>query len=308
MGVGFRACVVAGFGVMLGCATGGGEFDDAPGTGLGNDAGTTDGSSATSKFDSQEGSEPSSTGPEGDEEQAPPDLGVCVDDGDCVLDDDSCFEPFGMCVDSSCAFAPKLPGEPCDDADPCTDQDVCNGVGGCLGAPVGCEVPNGTGTCSAGMCVNIECAAGFGDCNMQDTDGCETPLDSAVDNCGECGRTCGAGAHGSAACVAGECALACEAPWEDCDGDSSNGCEIPTGVANQCDANGLNSTTGCWTAHCGSSNNALARNFGSWYCFECTTCNVPAAGQCRWCNHTTGNWYPADSCPCGSFEDLACNP
>ncbi len=297
---------MAGFAAMLGCASGGGQFDDAPGPAIG-EAGTSDTASATGEVDSEGKSDGTSTGPGNDEAALPPDLGVCADDGDCVIDDGSCFEPFGACVDGSCTYPPKLAGVPGDDGDPCTSQDVCNGVGGCLGAAAECEVQNGRGTCNAGMCVDIQCAQGWGDCNMQDADGCETALDS-VSDCGECGRACSAGEHASAACVAGECALSCDAPWEDCDGDPANGCEIPTGIPNQCDATGLNSTTGCWTAYCGSSNHPDARNFGSWYCFECTTCNVPAAGQCRWCDHSTGTWYPQEECPCGAYEDLTCSP
>lgn len=286
-----------------GCAGGDGEFESTPGPGIGG--GTTDGSSATSKFDSNGDGSSSGEGNEDPSLPMPPDLGACGDDGDCVLDDESCFEPFGTCVDQSCTFAPKLAGVPCDDGDACTDQDVCNGVGGCLGAPAACAVPNGSGTCNAGVCGDVVCDGGWGDCNGEDGDGCETPLDSASD-CGECGTPCNAGAHASASCNGGQCMRSCTAPWENCDDDWGNGCEIPTGVANQCDANGLNATNGCWTAHCGSSNNADARNFGTWYCFECTTCNVPAAGQCRWCSHDTGTWYPQEACSCGGYQDLVC--
>jgi hypothetical protein len=280
-------------GVLLACASGDGKFDESPDPGFGEDAGTTDGSSATSKFDSN-GDPASSSGPGEDEDPTlptPPDLGMCGDDGDCVLEDDSCFEQFGACVDGSCTFPPKLAGVPCDDGDACTDQDVCNGIGMCVGAMIECGA----------------CDEGWGDCNGDEADGCETPLDTAS-HCGDCGLACEAGAHASAACEMGECVHGCDAPWENCDGDWANGCEIPTGVANQCDVNGLNDVNGCWTAHCGSSNNVDARNFGTWYCFECSTCNVPSSGQCRWCNHDTGNWYDPASCVCGSYEDDVCAP
>jgi hypothetical protein len=40
-------------------------------------------------------------------------------------------------------------------------------------------------------------------------------------------------------CQAGVCqGFECVAPWADCNGDWDDGCEVPTGVANQCDANG----------------------------------------------------------------------
>jgi hypothetical protein len=106
--------------------------------------------------------------------------------------------------------------------------------------------------------------------------------------------------------------LTCSAPWEDCDEDPSNGCEIPTETPNRCDADGLNATTGCWTAHCGNSANPDARNFGSWYCFECTTCNEPVAGTVTWCSHSTGRWFPQEAGSCVvddvDYEDLVCAP
>ncbi len=51
-----------------------------------------------------------------------------------------------------------------------------------------CKAPNETG-CAISKC---QCASGFGDCDGQVTDGCETALD--VDgNCGACGKTCAGG-------------------------------------------------------------------------------------------------------------------
>lgn len=46
-------------------------------------------------------------------------------------------------------------------------------------------------------------------------------------NCGQCGRTCVI-PHASAACEAGECALAgCDPGYSDCDDDIASGCENP---------------------------------------------------------------------------------
>jgi hypothetical protein len=140
-----------------------------------------------------------------------------------------------------------------------------------------------------------------------DFDGCETPLDTVTD-CGACGEPCVAGAHASADCSEGSCHRDCQSPWENCDGDWTNGCEIPTGEPNRCDIDGLNDVDGCWTAYCGSSSDDYAVNFGDWYCFECTTCHVPSAGRCQWCSHVDGRWYPDDECACGTWEDLVCGP
>ncbi len=53
-----------------------------------------------------------------------------------------------------------------------------------------CSASNVTGSaCTAGACSGT-CAAGYGNCNgTLQTDGCETPLNTAT-NCGACGVTC----------------------------------------------------------------------------------------------------------------------
>ncbi len=109
-------------------------------------------------------------------------------------------------------------------------------------------------------------------------------------------------------CVNGGCqGFECVAPYENCDGDWDNGCEIPTGVANQCNDGGL-TTEGCGTAFCGSLDHENSTNFGSYYCLTCSNCHVVGGGQVQWCEHATGDWYPQDAGACGSYEDLVCSP
>ncbi len=122
---------------------------------------------------------------------------------------------------------------------------------------------------------------------------------------------CSAPAHASGgSCVDGACqGFTCEAPWENCDGNWDNGCEVPVGVANQCDINGLNAENGCWTAYCGNSNDPKGYNFGDYYCFGCSTCHFASEGMIQWCNHDTGNWYPPEmNNSCGAYLDLVCGP
>lgn len=233
-----------------------------------------------------------------------PDLGVCQGDGDCIAPPGTCWGE-GQCVDGQCQLLPSPANTPCDDGDPCSDPDFCNGQGDCVGDAIPCTAPNASGgACVEGECQGLVCDAGFGNCNDDWGDGCELALVTATD-CGGCGMPCVAGAHATADCSSGTCDAACEGEWADCDDDISNGCEIPEGVPNRCDAGGLN-PNGCWTPWCGTSNVAGAVNFGTWYCMECSTCHVPSAGQCQWCNHETGTWYPAETCPCGTWEDLTC--
>lgn len=247
---------------------------------------------------------------EGDEDPTPPamppDLGACSNDGDCTFEgeQDTCFITQGACEFGQCFFDAKSPGSPCDDGDPCTEDEACNGMGGCLGAPVVCTVEHGEATCTDGACEGpLECEAGWGDCDDDASNGCEANLESD-DHCGACNEPCAAGPHVEAtSCDAGTCTIACEDPWEDCNGDLEDGCEIPTGVPNQCDSGGLNADNGCWSAHCGRSSNPDAVNFDGWFCFECTTCQLAGDNQCQWCSHSTGRWFPTNSCDCADTPD-----
>lgn len=253
--------------------------------------------------DSTTGGKAGSTGDAPDDSGAgmPPDLGTCSGPADCAIDNTTCYLPQGVCSGGMCEFEAKAAGSACDDGDPCTELDACDGFGFCDGTPKQCV----GGECVMGQCTVAECDEGTADCNDDQADGCETLLGTNSD-CGGCGDTCSAGGNASGSCAGSSCEFSCDAGFGNCDEDWDNGCEIPLG-ANQCDAAGLN-PDGCWTSHCGSSNDPDAVNFGTWFCFDCTTCNSPAAGQCQWCDHDTGTWFPADSCACGSFEGLACGP
>lgn len=82
--------------------------------------------------------------------------------------------------------------------------------------------------CDAGACVMVGCAAGFGNCNLDENDGCEVNLDADPDSCGACGNVCVVN-HGSAGCAGGSCTVkSCTSGFADCDGVAENGCESRT--------------------------------------------------------------------------------
>ena len=65
-----------------------------------------------------------------------------------------------------------------------------------------------------------ECPGGFGNCDGDASNGCETKLDTLTD-CGDCGQPCD-----GVSCAGGVCTdLTCKRGYADCDGKAGNGCE-----------------------------------------------------------------------------------
>lgn len=81
--------------------------------------------------------------------------------------------------------------------------------------------------CIDGSCEIAACAPGWDDCDRDNETGCETHLESDIENCGACGHSCVGLPNNEAApaCVDGRCDVVCAEGWEDCDGIAVNGCE-----------------------------------------------------------------------------------
>src|SRR5439155_6139760 len=84
-------------------------------------------------------------------------------------------------------------------------------------------------TCAMSTCGLGACKPGFSDCDVNMQNGCEAQLSVDVNNCGMCGKVCGALPHAKAKCAGGACVLgACDAGWGDCNGSAIDGCETDT--------------------------------------------------------------------------------
>ena len=55
----------------------------------------------------------------------------------------------------------------------------------CGGCGHACNSTNGTASCASGVC-GISCSAGFGNCDGNVTNGCETNTQTSTSNCGTC--------------------------------------------------------------------------------------------------------------------------
>ncbi|MDO9021346.1 MAG: MopE-related protein [Deltaproteobacteria bacterium] len=116
---------------------------------------------------------------------------------------------------------------------------ACTTSAGCAveGTRTDCTTlyPHAAGaSCFGGSCLlsSNGCDAGYGNCDSNDVNGCETDLRTTVANCGVCGRVCTA-PTGTAVCQAGVCGVsACPAGTASCDGSPTNGCEVNTNSDN----------------------------------------------------------------------------
>jgi hypothetical protein len=190
-----------------------------------------------------------------------------------------CNAMTGMCS-SGCSAGQTRCGMSC--VDTSADVGNCGSCGNVCAARA-----NSVAACSAGAC-RYTCTAGFGDCDGNAANGCETPLNSTM-NCGACGRGCSY-ANGSASCTAGACALAgCTTGFGDCDGSAANGCETP-----------LNSTTHCGMCGrgCSVANGSATCASGTCQVASCSAgfgnCDGSAANGCE--TNTTNNSAHCSAC------------
>ncbi|MDP3274133.1 MAG: FG-GAP-like repeat-containing protein [Deltaproteobacteria bacterium] len=174
---------------------------------------------------------------------------------------------------------------------------MCNpGFGDCDGlATNGCETSTNTSTVHCGTCGNvcpgimgatpacntgvcgIRCTTGTGDCDMNPANGCETNITNQPQNCGACGRVCGAAPNAMPTCSSNICSFACMTGFGNCDFSSINGCEADLSTnARACGACGRICTTPA---------NAVATCVSSACSFTCAAnfgdCNMLGTDGCE---------------------------
>lgn len=95
-----------------------------------------------------------------------------------------------------------------------------------------------TSVCDSNQVCTQDCRSGLADCNSLPEDGCEIDLQSDVLHCNACDAVCST-AQGTPTCQQGQCQIACQAYYEDCDTDVSNGCETHLVTTTDCLACGI---------------------------------------------------------------------
>jgi hypothetical protein len=132
-------------------------------------------------------------------------------------------------------------------------------TGNCGSCGTACSSNNINPSCTSGVCSGT-CNTGFADCNNnKQTDGCETSLNTDINNCGTCGHACDSGQS----CQSGTCV---GAPGIAC---TSNG---------QC-ATGICVDSVCCSTVCSGT---------------CQACNL--AGQVGTCSNIPAGTDPANEC------------
>lgn len=140
--------------------------------------------------------------------------------------------------------------------------------------------------CAAGVC-SLTCTTGFGNCDMNPANGCETDLRTSAMHCGACGNACPSGPSGTSTCTGGTCSVTCNAGYGNCNGVVSDGCEVDLntnplhcGMCNRRCAAATNATAGCSAGTC---TIVCAANFGNCDGNGLNGCETPLASDVMNC-------------------------
>lgn len=183
------------------------------------------------------------------------DLSTIEDCGSCGV---RCSDVNGeaSCTARGCVIACSDGYDDCDDdvATGCearlaTDASHCGSCGN------ECTNEHGSTRCTDGEC-SPRCDGGFGDCDGDPANGCETDLTTSLSHCGACGERC-APAHAEGVCEDGVCTAECDADYDDCNGYAADGCEADLTTPETCGACTNHCIENGGTASCGADGTCL---------------------------------------------------
>ncbi len=176
----------------------------------------------------------------------------------------------GFTCNAGFADCDRLPGNGC-------EVNLNTSTANCGGCGVACSLGNADAVCTAGTCQVQRCRAGYGDCDNNPTNGCETSTTASAQHCGVCGNAC-AGPNSSQTCIGGACQVtACTGSFSNCDNVSSNGCETDLSTsATSCGACGVTCAAGrtCTVGRCATS------SFAGYSVTALTPVDIPFVDAC----------------------------
>jgi hypothetical protein len=170
--------------------------------------------------------------------------GTCNTACDIAGSSESCST--GTCLATTCSAG----FDDCDSNGTCETQ--LNTVTNCNACGHVCTAQNGTTSCSGtagAYACSPTCNAGFKSCDGNPDNGCERSITTLTD-CGNCNVACSF-ANATASCATGTCTFgSCGAGFANCDGSTSNGCEVQLGTTSNCAACGDSCSNGHGTTAC----------------------------------------------------------
>ena len=166
--------------------------------------------------------------------------------------------------------------ETCDGTDNDCDNATDEG-----GADVSCAArANSSATCTMAAC-RYTCAVGYGDCDGNATNGCETDTRVSATHCGMCGHPCASGER----CSGSMCGVACAG-------------STPTNCGGTC----VDTTANA--AHCGACRNACPTRANAAATCSASTCGFTCSAGFGNCDGSTANGCErdlrADNANCGT--------
>ncbi len=185
------------------------------------------------------------------------------------------------CAAGMCQYTCAMGFADCD-ADPSNGCETNTGTSASHCGACGrvCNPPNATAACAMGQCTIAACTMGFGDCDSNPTNGCETDTRTATAHCGACGTSCPGAPNAVPACALGTCALTCTAGFADCDGNATNGCEADTRTS---------------TAHCGGCGRTCSASNSTLVCMASTCTLTGCAAGFANCDGNVANGCETDT-------------
>jgi hypothetical protein len=191
-------------------------------------------------------------------------------------------------------------------------EQMLNTASNCGACGTMCSAPNATTSCSTGSCAISLCDQHWGDCDGRISNGCERPLTTNTD-CGMCSTIC-APTSGQGDCSTGMCRVTtCASGFEDCDGNSANGCETNVRTLTNCGACGvtcsfMNASASCAAGACSMG----VCNVGYGNCNGTTAdgCETmtDTAMNCGGCGIACAPAHAVGSCSTGMCAIVSCNP
>jgi hypothetical protein len=159
--------------------------------------------------------------------------------------------PLALCVSSTCVACPP-------------NETACGTTGAAFCADLTANDQN-CGSCGNACALGTSCKAGQCVCPLTTCGtACVDTTNDAM-HCGSCTNACPSGAANEiATCTNSQCSILCAAPFADCDGNGTNGCETNLQTsASSCGACGRSCFTGgCSAGLCGATTYATGGTLG----------------------------------------------